>query len=40
MSALEQFGLALLRRMDPETAHGLALKALIDQMREQVQNVE
>ena len=28
MSALEQFGLALLRRVDPETAHGLALKAL------------
>lgn len=28
MSALEQCGLALLRRVDPETAHGLALKAL------------
>ncbi|MAY44707.1 MAG: dihydroorotate dehydrogenase (quinone) [Rhodobacteraceae bacterium] len=27
-SILEQAGLAVLRRMDPETAHGLALKAL------------
>ncbi len=28
MSLLEQAGLRLLRRLDPETAHGLALKAL------------
>jgi dihydroorotate dehydrogenase len=28
MSGLEQAGLALLRQVDPETAHGLALKAL------------
>ncbi|MEL6685524.1 MAG: dihydroorotate dehydrogenase (quinone), partial [Pseudomonadota bacterium] len=28
MKALEQIGLAALRRMDPETSHGLALKAL------------
>lgn len=28
MRALEQAGLALLRRFDPETAHGLALRAL------------
>lgn len=28
MSVLEQTGLRLLRRVDPETAHGLALKAL------------
>ncbi len=28
MTTLETFGLALLRRMDPETAHGIALKAL------------
>ncbi|MBV2360083.1 quinone-dependent dihydroorotate dehydrogenase [Thalassococcus sp. CAU 1522] len=28
MKAVEQLGLALLRRFDPETAHGLALKAL------------
>ncbi len=28
MKTLEQIGLAALRRMDPETAHGLALKAL------------
>lgn len=28
MSVLEQAGLAMLRRLDPETAHGLALKAL------------
>jgi dihydroorotate dehydrogenase len=28
MSALETAGLALLRRLDPETAHGLALEAL------------
>ena len=28
MSALEQIGLAALRQIDPERAHGLALKAL------------
>lgn len=28
MSGLERFGLGLLRRMDPETAHGLSLRAL------------
>ncbi len=28
MSALEQAGLRLLHRFDPETAHGLALRAL------------
>jgi hypothetical protein len=28
MSILESAGMALLRRFDPETAHGLALKAL------------
>ena len=28
MKALETIGLAALRRIDPETAHGLALKAL------------
>ncbi|MEH6752427.1 MAG: dihydroorotate dehydrogenase (quinone), partial [Paracoccaceae bacterium] len=28
MSLLESLGLAALRRIDPETAHGLAIKAL------------
>ena len=28
MTLLERLGLAALRRLDPETAHGLAIKAL------------